>query len=180
MISIAQTCRRGFALLLILATSSAARADADIEREAQLTAAYVFNFMKFVAWPEHVPDNAYQVCFAGAPDVRDALAKATVNKRIGARSIDVRSLDGEESAEGCHVIYICQQAQAAQRPLRDSAALTIGEAPGFLREGGIVRLYTENNRLRFAISAENARRAGLTVSSDLLKLATYVEQGARR
>ena len=41
----------------------------------------------------------------------------------------------------------------------------------------MIRLYTESNRLRFVINVDNAKGAGLQISSNLLKLATRIEQG---
>lgn len=174
----AQTCRRGFVLLLALGSIGTACADSTVERQAQLTAAYIFNFMKFVEWPAQVRGDVLQVCFAGAQNVRDALASATADKRIGTRSIEVRPLVHQESAR-CQVIYVGEQPDTAQYTFNAPATLTIGEEPRFIQEGGIIHLYAESNRLRFAINVDNARRAGLTVSSNLLKLATRVEQGAR-
>jgi hypothetical protein len=168
-------------LLLALGSASAScAADATIEREAQLTAAYVFNFMKFVEWPASVHGELLQVCFVGAQSVRDALAKATADKRIGARRIVVRSLAGEESAAHCQVIYVGERPEPAPRTFNAAATLTIGEAPTFTQQGGIIQLYTESNRLRFAVNVDNAKHAGLTVSSNLLQLATRVEQGAKQ
>jgi hypothetical protein len=179
--STAQRCRRGFALLLACASASASwAADDAIEREAQLTAAYVFNFMKFVEWPAQVQGDLLQVCFAGAQNVRDALAKATGDKRIGSRRIVVRSLVGEESTAPCQVLYVGEQAELAPRAFDAAATLTIGEDPKFTQQGGIIQLYTESNRLRFAINVDHAKHAGLTVSSNLLQLATRVEQGIKQ
>jgi hypothetical protein len=36
-------------------------------------------------------------------------------------------------------------------------------------------MYSEGNRIRFNINQENARRAGLKISSSLLQLASKVE-----
>jgi hypothetical protein len=167
-------------LLLGLGSASVVRADVDNGHEAQLASAYIFNFMKFVDWPPHVRADALEVCFAAASSVRDAFAKATVDKRIGTRRIDVRALADADSAATCNVIYVDEQSDLQPPALHGAAALTIGKAPSFLGAGGIIQLYTENNRLSFAISVDNARRAQLAVRSDLLKLAAHVEQSTRR
>ena len=49
--------------------------------------------------------------------------------------------------------------------------LTVGETVQFLRDGGMVRFYVENNKVRFQISQKNAEAAGLKISSQLLMLA---------
>jgi hypothetical protein len=148
--------------------------DATMEREAQLKAAYVFNFMKFVDWDARGTDKDLDVCFTGAREVRDALALAISDKSLANRQLTVRSIKRYSPSEDCEVIYV--DASHASAPPSHVSALTVGDAPTFTQEGGMIRLYTESNRLRFIVNVGNARRAGLQISSNLLKLATSVEQ----
>jgi hypothetical protein len=48
--------------------------------------------------------------------------------------------------------------------------LTVGETVQFMREGGMVRFFVEDNRLRFSINQKAAEASGLKVSSKLLTL----------
>lgn len=155
-------------------------ASAETSREAQLKAAYIFNFIKFVEWPNPRPADTLVVCFLGANDVLDAFAAATADKSVGARGMIARSISrqkGDESAR-CDVLYVDSSEESDPKLSFDEATLTIGDARDFTRSGGIVRLHMESNRLRFTINMDNAKRARLQVSSNLLKLATQVEQGA--
>jgi len=52
--------------------------------------------------------------------------------------------------------------------------LTVGEHEHFLDQGGIMRLFLENNRVRFSVNQQSADRAGLQISSRLLRLARAV------
>jgi hypothetical protein len=60
------------------------------------------------------------------------------------------------------------------RSLEGASILTIGDTAGFARQGVIINFYLENRKVRFEINAAAARRAGLTISSKLLKLAGAV------
>ena len=51
--------------------------------------------------------------------------------------------------------------------------LTIGETTAFLREGGIVRVFRADDRLRLQINNQGAEDAGLKISSRLLQLADH-------
>lgn len=178
----APSLRALVSLLACLVLFGTSEADEAAEaREAQMKAAYVFNFIKFVEWPVRPDMDVIQICFSGAPSVRDALSKATADKEVGGRRILVRSHDGNAPAEQCQVLYIDSESAAKQgSPPAAPLALTIGDAENFTREGGVIQLYTERNRLRFVINMDNAKRAGLQVSSHLLKLATGVEQEPAR
>jgi len=46
--------------------------------------------------------------------------------------------------------------------------------------GGMIELFAEDNRLRFKVNVENAERAGLRISSNLLQLAASVEKGGTK
>ena len=51
------------------------------------------------------------------------------------------------------------------------AVLTVGETPRFLRDGGMVRMFVEDQRMRFEINRRQTDLAGLKISAQLLSLA---------
>lgn len=155
-------------------------ASAETSREAQLKAAYIFNFIKFVEWPSTRSSDNLEICFLGAQDVLDAFSSATAEKTVGTRGMNARSISKQKGngSVRCDVLYVDSSEDSDPKLAVSEPTLTIGDARDFTRAGGIVRLYMDNNRLRFAINVENAKRARLQVSSNLLKLATQVEQGA--
>jgi hypothetical protein len=172
---------RSVGAALLVAAAFAAPPAAGVEdagRADQIKAAYLFNFLKFIEWPAGALDETIEICFAGAPGVHKSLQSAAGEKRIGARRVAVRALAPGERPGRCAVVYLGEDADMAQ-PLLESArssSLTVSDVANFTRHGGAIQLFTEENRLRFVINVENARRAGLRVSSNLLKLASNVEQ----
>jgi hypothetical protein len=178
-------CFRPWVSAIALACASASlceAAETTPDRHAQMTAAYVFNFVKFVEWPPGEFADELVVCFVGAPEVRAALAASVGNKQATmsaarTKNLVARDVPAGTSLEECQVIFL--SGTKAVIP-KHRAALTIGESDDFTLRGGIIRLYTESNRLRFIINVDNAKREGIQVSSNLLKLATHVEQGGAR
>jgi hypothetical protein len=165
------------ALLALLAMSwlaAPAHAEDGDPREAELKAAYIFNFLKFVEWGRAVPADTIEVCFRGAAAIRDAFATSVTNKQIGSRQLLVKVLGSKDRSDTCQVLFV-DSANLDAVPAR-AQVLTIGDDVGFTRHGGIIGLYTESNRLRFNVNVGNAKRSGLQVSSNLLKLAAAVEQ----
>jgi hypothetical protein len=172
--------------VLLLATGWAVpgRADeAGARREDQLKAAYLFNFVKFVEWPEGAVGQTLIVCFLGGAGVHAALAAGIENKKAGQRSLLARKVARSDGAGDCNVLYI--EAGAApvdwQALLAGTrAVLTVSDAGKFTHNGGMIELFTESNRLRFNIQLGHAHKAGLRVSSSLLQLAAAVEkEGAK-
>ncbi|MGH8176102.1 MAG: YfiR family protein [Steroidobacter sp.] len=175
-----QGVRAGLLLLGAVGAASASIAD-DVaaKRENQLKAAYLFNFMKFVEWPASAASDTIEICFVGAQGVHDSLETTTADKRVGDRRVVVRTLIDGAQGEPCAVIYFDENASHTNSALLQSAratALTVSDARDFTRSGGVIRLFTDQNKLRFVVNVENAKRAGLRISSNLLKLASSVEQ----
>ena len=168
-----------FAILLALGTlgypSLCAAADDALE---QFKAVYLFNFAKLTVWPTAAPAYVLTMCFIGAPGVRDLISRDVAGKLIGARHVAVRSLGPSQRADDCSIVYIDVTAVGASS-LAASApayALTVSDAHDFAHHGGMIELFFQDNRLRFIINLDNARLAGLKMSSNLLALASRVEQ----
>lgn len=174
--------RRGVTLRLLFALLAAtASASAGVE-EADLAAAYLYNFSKFVRWPSSAlpsPSAPLVLCCYGRAPVGEAIA-ALDGKPAQGHRIRVDRLSRGDSLAGCHVVFVSSSESPYLSPLlralTDRPALTVSEIPGFVAAGGMIGFVKEDNRLRFEINAASAADAGLTISSQLLKLATTVVQ----
>jgi YfiR/HmsC-like len=169
-------------LVSALGFSSPSAADeADVRRETQLKSAYLLNFVKFVEWPmAATPDEPLTVCFLGASGMRETLEAGIESKHVGTRPLAVRQIEKSDKTDRCNVLYVEEKwaltLQSASHEPR-LPILTVSDAREFAQHGGIIELFTDENHLRFIINVDNAHRAGLRISSELLQLAAVVEQG---
>ncbi|MCW3088096.1 MAG: putative transrane protein, partial [Sediminibacterium sp.] len=53
--------------------------------------------------------------------------------------------------------------------------LTVSDGRGFVREGGMIRFSTEDNRIRLEINPEAAKKEELLISSKLLRIAAIFD-----
>jgi hypothetical protein len=167
-------------LVAVTVAAASARADAATRREDQFKAAYVLNFVKFVAWPStETETEPLTICFAGGEGVYTALNTGIASKRVGARSLAALKMDESLTLAACDALYIEASMTAGYSFPLASAVLTISDAADFTARGGMIGLFTENHRLRFSINVQSAQQAGLRISSDLLKLAADVQRGPR-
>ena len=164
------------ALTLLMLAITSARADGAVAREDQFKAAYLFNFVKFVEWPASAVSDAVTVCFLGGGGVYDALVQGIDGKRVGTRRLQARQLDDSATAEHCDALYLAAGSVTHLSMVEALPVLTISDAHEISVRGGMIELFTDRQRLRFMINAENAQRAGLRISSDLLKLAAGVRR----
>ena len=155
---------------LVLAAPAVLRAQ-EVPLEYRVKAAYLFNFAKFVEWPDAGATGPITICVAGRNVFGDALADTVKGETINGRPLAVRLI--LEPQPGCHIVFVPRGAAASAylRSARTSPSLTVGESPDFIEQGGIVNFTREGANVRFEIDSDAAERAGLRISSRLLRLA---------
>jgi hypothetical protein len=103
------------------------------------------------------------------------LAVALRNKTVYGHPVVVRRLDSSADPRSCAVLFVgaSDRKEIARivQSVRGSPVLTIGELVQFSRLGGVIAFIRDGNRIRFEINLDAADRAGLQVSSKLLRLA---------
>ena len=162
------------AMLLVCAPAAAQRPDSG---EDSVKAAFLYNFTKFVDWPDSAfpePSTPFVVCVFAGTSFRRALEALLHNEQVHGRTVSVAP-PGVDDLRGCHLAYFGQGEQERQAKLLDavrrSPVLTVGEGRRFLEQGGLIAFMLENDRVRFAVSKRGADAAGLSVSSKLLRVA---------
>jgi hypothetical protein len=174
-------CRPWLLLVALLACLSGAltpaRAQTATEHEYELKAGVLFHIIEYVEWPAgSLPDNqpVIQIGLLGEIPFPEAL-EVLAGKTIRGRKLVVKRLTDLSGAAECQVLFIGASekprlpeitAQVGSRPV-----LTVSEVEGFAERGGMVNLVAGQNRIVMEINREVAGRAGLGISSQLLKLA---------
>ncbi len=62
------------------------------------------------------------------------------------------------------------------RSLDKAGVLTVSDIPQFSQRGGMIQFVVVGNKVRFEVNLTSAQDAGLTLSSDLLKVAVAVRK----
>ncbi|WP_374681776.1 YfiR family protein [Accumulibacter sp.] len=165
----------------------AASAQPTPAEENTLKAAFVYNFAKYTDWPDDLWNRSprLRLCTAGERgEFAQALAALEGKPAVRGKEIEVRQLSRPQDGTDCHILVVVGHAQMTEwtRSVRLAPVLTVGDGEGFATRAGIIALYVEGEKLKFAINQEAAKRAGLKLSSQLLKLARLVkdEQGGTR
>ena len=150
--------------------------------EYDVKAAFVLNFARYVEWPAEQRTAPFRICLLREDPFGGRLENVVAGERWHGGPIDVRVIPELREPSDCHLLYV--PASAVARFAGTAAAmsawpvLVVGENDRFLEQGGMIRLFVEENRVRFAINQRAAEAAGLQVSSRLLRLAKNV-LGAR-
>lgn len=168
-------------LAAALLTSSAALASQSVTQPA-LRAAFLFNFAKFVEWPTDASQaGPLTVCVLDDVAVEDSLAQLVNSAPVSGRTVTLVKGGRNRPIRGCHVLYLGDpdpaRIAAILDELKGAPILTVGDGDQFARGGGVIGLFIEDGRMRFAINPDAAQRSGLRLSSRLLSLAKIVREG---
>ncbi|MFN0151064.1 MAG: YfiR family protein [bacterium] len=146
-------------------------------REYEIKAGFLFNFVKFVEWPGEAfaaGDSTIVVGVLGNDPFGDAI-NALEGKTASGRRIAVRRYTKPEEASSAHVLFISDSETKALpaifKTLASGNALTVGDSDGFTEAGGVIRFYQKKNKMRVEINTAAAERAALKISSKLLNIA---------
>ncbi|MGE0447179.1 MAG: YfiR family protein [Vicinamibacterales bacterium] len=158
---------------VLLAASSGAVGAQELRTEAQLKAALLFNFARFTVWPDDATAGPLLFTIVDDPAVAECLEELSRGKTLAGRAIQVRRVGGDEAPRPGAVLFVGSAASHAPVLLAQAerGVLTVGEHARFLRDGGMIRLFLEGSRFRFAVDRRNVERAGLKLSAQVLDLA---------
>jgi hypothetical protein len=152
--------------------------------EYKVKAAFLFNFAKFVEWPEQDDDGAsVTIGVVGLDPFGESLDQVVRDKTVGTRHIAIRRFASVEQMEPCNILFISPSESSRLdeilKALDGTATLTVGEDEGFVTKGGIIRFFTQESKIRFEINLDAAEYEGLQLSSKLLQVARTVGKGNR-
>ncbi len=190
-----------FLMLPLFTAPPAVRAESASEREHKIKAAFVYNFIKFIDWPqEKTPDKNKPITIGVVGS--DTFVKAfdpVKNKQVKGRRLAIKRFgdwdklkesqkkndsawkEKLEALKKCRVLFICSCESGKNKvpveiikALKGSGVLLVGEVPGFLEKGGVINFVTENKKVRFEVNSTSAKRNKLKIRSQLLKLAKRI------
>ncbi len=156
--------------------------EAHAQSEDQIKAAFLFNFARYVEWPASAfsgPEDAVKICMAGAASFADVVTQTVSGKSVENRPVAVTAVATLSGLSGCHILYVGDDLAANPAEVAASVSgsnvFTVADRAGFARGGGIANFIRANKKIRFEINPSAAKKAGLKVSSRLLRLAKVVK-----
>jgi hypothetical protein len=168
-------------LIAILAAGGGASATmrAQAVTAPELKALFVLNFTRFTEWPEIAPATPLVLCVLGDEQVLEALSVAARSQHVNGHRIQVARMTVAGAWPACHVLFVSatamKTASALLESVRESPILTVSDQSQFAQSAGVIELFAEGDRMKFAINVNMLQRAHLRVSSRLLGLARIVK-----
>lgn len=162
----------------------------------QVKAAFIYNFIKFVEWPEESfseKNSPYVIGVLGIdPFFESDLLLNYLNQAVEGKTINNREILVKPSSpsstrisdfKDCHLVFISASEKNRMKEilagLNQPGLLTISETDNFCEQGGMINFFMASGKVRFEINAKAAEKAGLKISSKLLNVAKIVSTKSR-
>jgi hypothetical protein len=161
-------------LLCFLAVMADAQS---VVQEANLKAAFIYNFTKYIDWNNYDNSGTFIIGVIGSSPVITSLNEIATTNSVNNKKIEVRIFNKPDEIEFCNILFIPEK---NPYPLPSILAkvnkgmLTISEEPGFARRGTAFNFVIKNDKLKFETNLKALNQADVKAGSQLLKLAIIV------
>lgn len=167
-------------------------------REYKIKAAFIYNFLKGVDWPEEVfpdPNTPIKIGVLG----EDPFGKTfdpIVNKTVKGRKIEINRFAGPSQAAdsndpfsdidvdnitSCNLLFICSSEEEYAKEIldlvSDRSVLSVSEISDFIKIGGVINFVPDTEKAVFEVNLVASKKAKLVISSKLLRIADKIIDG---
>lgn len=148
-------------------------------QETKFVALYLYNFTKYIDWPEEHKKGDFVIGVVGNNQVYSELVQIAEGKLVGNQTIVVKNFRSIEEVTGCHILYLSENQsrrvdQALSRIKGQSAPLVVTQQEGATLLGAAINFVIRNETMKFELKKDNATKFGLKLHSRLDNLAIII------
>jgi YfiR/HmsC-like len=159
------------------------RAQTPRPTDYQVKATYLYNFGRFIEWPGKVAaaqGGPFTVCVLGQDPFGPSLDATLADETIGGKTVVAKRISSADESGDCQILFLSltddSRLNKIIADLDKKAVLTVSDMSQFVKRGGMIQFVLEGKKVRFEVNLTATQHAGLTLSSELLKVATAVKR----
>ena len=141
----------------------------------EIHAQMMFNFIKYVQWPNDAEPGEFVVGILGEDDVFNMMKNYYDGKPKGAKKYSVRKLSGADEAGTCNVVYIGKNKSGQFDNVKNATAgkpiLTITDSSNLGKKGSCINFKVLDGKLKFELNQASVTASTLKVASQLSSMA---------
>lgn len=146
-------------------------------QEANLKAAFIYNFTKYIDWNQYDSTDAFIIGVIGYSPVTSSLNEIAATNTVNDKKIEVKVYNNPDEIEFCNILFIPKETSYPLSSIlakMNKGMLTISEEPGFAVKGTAFNFVIKNGKLKFEANLKALNQADVKARSQLLKLAIIV------
>lgn len=144
--------------------------------EATLKAAYIYNFTKFIQWPDEERPNL-RLCAMGTDGNGKSLS-ALIGKPVRNMQVVVRHAVTLQEIPQCDLVFVAAgyspSLERVRQVVNGYPIVIVAESDDVLPNGALLALILRSENIVFEVDLTAARQLGLQISAKLLQLARKV------
>jgi hypothetical protein len=145
----------------------------------KLKSSVLFLFTKFVQFPSgSYNPSALVIGLLGESPIEKHLSEQCVFNSVNYRKYIFKKYKTVHEIENCQILFISSseesKLQSVLQKLKKIPVLTVSDANNFCQKGGMIRLLSIKNSIKFEVNLTPARVSGLNIGSQMLNSALYV------
>lgn len=150
------------------------------DTNARLKAVFLYNFTKYIEWPEAYREGNFVITVYGSSSTLLAeLRNITATKMLGQQKFEIKSTTSLDGIGKSHILFIPQETAFTMNEiaakLKGKSTLIVTEKSGMAKQGSAINFVVIENKQKFELNKSNAEKYNLKVSSNLSSLAIPVE-----
>jgi hypothetical protein len=138
----------------------------------------VFNFTKYVQWPDHTASGEFIIGVVGNTEVYNTLNTWYGGKPRGTKTYVIKKFSSAAEITDCHVVYIDKSKSGEfddiNNKVKGKGTLVITDKNGLGEKGSGINFKTIDNKLKFELNQKALEASNLKVSGALSSMAILI------
>ena len=138
----------------------------------------VFNFTKYVQWPDHATTGEFIIGVVGGTDIYNTLNGWYGGKPRGSKTYIIKKFNSAAEVTDCHVLYIDKSKSGefdnVNDKLKGKGTLIITDKSGLGEKGSSINFKLVDNKLKFELNQKAIEASNLKVSGALSSMAILI------
>ena len=145
----------------------------------ELHSMMVFNFLKYIQWPDDTKSGDFSIAVIGDNDVYQTLLKFYSNRKVGSQSVSIKNFASADQVSGnYHLVYLSKSKSKEFDTLLAKfdakSTLIVTNTNGLGSRGSGINFRIVGDRLKFELNQAAITRSNLKVSSQLSNMAILI------
>jgi hypothetical protein len=144
----------------------------------EIHAAMLYNFIKYVQWPNEGEAGTFVVGVMGEDDVYNTLKTWYDGKPKGAKKYSVKKITSPSEAANCQVVYLGKSKSRDFDDIKGNisgkSVLTVTDGNGLGQKGSCINFKVIGGKLKFELNQASVDASSLKISSQLASMAIMI------
>ncbi len=144
----------------------------------EIHAAMLFNFIKYIQWPNEGDPGDFVVGVIGDEEVFNTLKKWYDGKAKGSKKYSIKNLGSASEAIDCQVVYVGKSKNRdfdnVKMSIAGKSVLTVTDGIGLGQKGSCINFRVIDGKLKFELNQSTVAASNLKVSTQLSSMAILI------